>query len=96
LVAIVQTATLGAVIPDDPAIRSLIDAVGAEGLELLPAREQEFLRLRFGLEDGRISTREEVGQEYGLMPERVLQIESKALSRLRRLDATYLPREHPE
>ncbi len=54
-----------------------------EVLETLPPREARILRLRFGLEDGRTYTLEEVGQKFGLTRERIRQIESKALRRLR-------------
>jgi RNA polymerase primary sigma factor len=52
-------------------------------LESLPPREARILRLRFGLEDGRSYTLEEVGTKFGLTRERIRQIESKALRRLR-------------
>ena len=52
-------------------------------LETLPPREARILRLRFGLENGRNYTLEEVGQKFGLTRERIRQIESKALRRLR-------------
>jgi len=54
-----------------------------EVLETLPPREARILRLRFGLENGRSYTLEEVGQKFGLTRERIRQIESKALRRLR-------------
>lgn len=54
-----------------------------EVLETLPPREARILRLRFGLENGRAYTLEEVGQKFGLTRERIRQIESKALRRLR-------------
>jgi RNA polymerase primary sigma factor len=54
-----------------------------EVLETLPPRESRILRLRFGLEDGRYYTLEEVGAKFGLTRERIRQIESKALHRLR-------------
>jgi RNA polymerase primary sigma factor len=54
-----------------------------EVLETLPPREARILRLRFGLENGRTFTLEEVGQKFGLTRERIRQIESKALRRLR-------------
>jgi RNA polymerase primary sigma factor len=50
-----------------------------EVLETLPPREARILRLRFGLENGRAYTLEEVGQKFGLTRERIRQIESKAL-----------------
>ncbi|MEA4907382.1 MAG: sigma-70 family RNA polymerase sigma factor [Anaerolineaceae bacterium] len=52
-------------------------------LDTLPPREARILRLRFGLENGRSYTLEEVGQKFGLTRERIRQIESKALRRLR-------------
>ena len=52
-------------------------------LETLPPREARILRLRFGLENGHTYTLEEVGQKFGLTRERIRQIESKALRRLR-------------
>jgi RNA polymerase primary sigma factor len=52
-------------------------------LDTLPPREARILRLRFGLENGRTYTLEEVGQKFGLTRERIRQIESKALRRLR-------------
>jgi RNA polymerase primary sigma factor len=54
-----------------------------EVLESLPPRESHILRLRFGLENGRVHTLEEVGQKFGLTRERIRQIETKALRRLR-------------
>jgi RNA polymerase primary sigma factor len=54
-----------------------------EVLDTLPPREARILRLRFGLENGRTYTLEEVGQKFGLTRERIRQIEGKALRRLR-------------
>jgi RNA polymerase primary sigma factor len=54
-----------------------------EVLETLPPREARILRLRFGLENGHNYTLEEVGEKFGLTRERIRQIESKALRRLR-------------
>lgn len=54
-----------------------------EVLDTLPPREARILRLRFGLENGRTYTLEEVGEKFGLTRERIRQIESKALRRLR-------------
>ena len=53
--------------------------------ELSP-REQQVMRLRFGLDDGQIRTLEEVGREFGVTRERVRQIESKTLAKLGRPD----------
>jgi len=54
-----------------------------EVLETLTPREAEVLRLRFGLEDGKVRTLEEVGKEFDVTRERIRQIESKALRKLR-------------
>jgi RNA polymerase primary sigma factor len=69
--------------PADAASRQLlkeqIDAV----LSTLSPREQRVLQLRFGLEDGRSRTLEEVGKEFSVTRERIRQIEAKALRKLR-------------
>ena len=52
-------------------------------LDTLTPREEKVLRLRFGLDDGRSRTMEEVGQEFGVTRERIRQIEAKALRKLR-------------
>ena len=54
-----------------------------EVLDSLSPREARILRLRFGLENGRTYTLEEVGEKFGLTRERIRQIEGKALRRLR-------------
>lgn len=54
-----------------------------EVLDTLTSREEKVLRLRFGLEDGRTRTLEEVGQVFGVTRERIRQIEAKALRKLR-------------
>ena len=54
-----------------------------EALRRLPEREEQVLRLRFGLDDGRERTLEEVGREFNVTRERIRQIEAKALRRLR-------------
>jgi RNA polymerase primary sigma factor len=52
-------------------------------LDTLSDRERRVLQLRFGLEDGRSRTLEEVGREFGVTRERIRQIEAKALRKLR-------------
>ena len=52
-------------------------------LDSLDGREERVIRLRFGLDDGRPRTLEEVGHEFGLTRERIRQIEAKALRKLR-------------
>ncbi len=71
-------------VPADMAIQELlVEAVG-EVLEELSEREQEIVRLRFGLNaQGRARTLEEVGRELGVTRERIRQIESKTLAKLR-------------
>lgn len=58
-----------------------------EALNRLPPREAQILRLRYGLEDGRVYTLEEVGQTIGVTRERVRQLEAQALNRLRQSSA---------
>jgi RNA polymerase primary sigma factor len=86
----------GAVVPDDAAARSLLDVAVREALGHLSEREQDVVRLRFGLDDGKIRTLEEVGKEFGVTRERVRQIESKTLAKLRRPDAAHLLRDYLE
>ena len=62
---------------------SLLQHKVEEVLDTLPPREARILRLRYGLENGRSYTLEEVGQKFGLTRERIRQIEGKALRRLR-------------
>jgi len=69
--------------PVQSAYSKLLSEKVEEVLESLPPREARILRLRFGLENGRTYTLEEVGQKFGLTRERIRQIESKALRRLR-------------
>jgi len=69
--------------PADAATRMMLhDAVG-EVLGELSEREQEIVRLRFGLDGGRAKTLEEVGKEFGVTRERIRQIEAKTLAKLR-------------
>ncbi len=69
--------------PADAAARTmLVDAV-VEAMSELNERERQVVRLRFGLEDGQSRTLEEVGREFGVTRERIRQIESKTLAKLR-------------
>lgn len=72
-----------ALAPDEAASYILLKEQLEEVLETLTPREAKVLRLRFGLDDGRSRTLEEVGQEFGVTRERIRQIEAKALRKLR-------------
>jgi RNA polymerase primary sigma factor len=81
---------LGDFIPDDEAqapaeaaTYTLLKEQLLEVLDTLTPREQKVLRLRFGLDDGRARTLEEVGKEFDVTRERIRQIEAKALRKLR-------------
>lgn len=63
-------------------------------LDRLPPREAQILRLRYGLEDGRVYTLEEVGQTIGVTRERVRQLEAQALNRLRQSSAHIILRDY--
>lgn len=69
--------------PDDTAIEQLLSERMSDVLSSLSAREHRVLQLRFGLQDGRSYTLEEVGKKFGVTRERIRQIEAKALSKLR-------------
>src|SRR5205807_1284075 len=73
----------GAVVPADAATMALLKAAVQEALSELSEREQKVVRLRFGLDDGQMRTLEEVGREIGVTRERIRQIESKTLAKLR-------------
>jgi RNA polymerase primary sigma factor len=85
-----------AIVPDDAAARAMLDRALRAALGFLSEREQDIVRLRFGLDDGKIRTLEEVGKEFGVTRERVRQIESKTLAKLRRPDAAFLLRDYLE
>ena len=81
---------LGDFIPDDDApapaeaaSHTLLKEQLGDVLQTLTPREEKVLRLRFGLEDGRSRTLEEVGKEFNVTRERIRQIEAKALRKLR-------------
>ncbi len=69
--------------PDDAAAKKMLSAAVNEALDELSEREQEIVRMRFGLDDGQARTLEEVGKEFGVTRERVRQIEAKTLAKLR-------------
>ena len=69
--------------PSEAAARTLLKEQINEELQNLTEREQKVLRLRFGLDDGRARTLEEVGKEFQVTRERIRQIEAKAIRKLR-------------
>lgn len=69
--------------PQDAASHTLLKEQLSDVLSTLTSREEKVLRLRFGLEDGRSRTLEEVGKEFNVTRERIRQIEAKALRKLR-------------
>jgi RNA polymerase primary sigma factor len=70
--------------PEEAATYELLKEHINDVLSLLTPREQRILRMRFGLDDGRSHTLEETGQEFGVTRERIRQIESKALLKLKK------------
>ena len=85
-----QNSSLGDFIPDnnaqapaDAASHQLLKEQVGDVLDSISQRERRVLKLRFGLEDGRSRTLEEVGREFGVTRERIRQIEAKALRKLR-------------
>ena len=72
-----------AVVPADAASFSMLQEQLTQVLDGLAARERKVIELRFGLEDGHPRTLEEVGREFGVTRERIRQIESKTLAKLR-------------
>jgi len=73
----------GAIAPSDAAARAMLLEAVNQALAELSEREQKVVRLRFGLDDGQMRTLEEVGKEFGVTRERIRQIESKTLAKLR-------------
>ena len=69
--------------PAEVATRRMLTEAVEEALGELSPREQEVVRLRFGLVDGQARTLEEVGREFGVTRERIRQIEAKTLAKLR-------------
>jgi len=80
--------------PADEVATHLLQEQLTEALDRLPAREAQILRLRYGLEDGRVYTLEEVGQTIGVTRERVRQLEAQALNRLRQSSAHVILRDY--
>ncbi|MEF9998051.1 MAG: RNA polymerase sigma factor RpoD [Lachnospiraceae bacterium] len=70
-------------VPAEAAAATLLKEQLGEVLDTLTEREQKVLRLRFGMNDGRARTLEEVGKEFDVTRERIRQIEAKALRKLR-------------
>ena len=70
-------------VPAEAAAATLLKEQLDEVLNTLTDREQKVLRLRFGMNDGRARTLEEVGKEFDVTRERIRQIEAKALRKLR-------------
>lgn len=82
----IPSAELG---PDEQATYQLLREHVSEFLQYLSPREQKILRMRFGLDDGRTHTLEEVGEEFGVTRERIRQIEAKALQRLKKHEESH-------
>lgn len=72
-----------ALAPDDAALKTITNEDIDGALKTLTPREESVIRLRFGLQDGRCHTLEEVGTEFNVTRERIRQIEAKALRKLR-------------
>ena len=72
-----------AIAPADAASQRLLREQLTKVLDTLTKRERRVLQLRYGLEDGRARTLEEVGREFNVTRERIRQIETKALRKLR-------------
>lgn len=70
--------------PDESASTQLLKEQVQDILNVLTEREQKILKMRFGLDDGKSHTLEEVGQEFSVTRERIRQIEAKALAKLRK------------
>ncbi|POM24280.1 RNA polymerase principal sigma factor HrdB [Actinomadura rubteroloni] len=85
-----------AVVPIEAAAFILLQDQLRDILQTLSEREQRVIRLRFGLADGHPRTLEEVGREFGVTRERIRQIESKTLAKLRHPSRAQLLREYLE
>ena len=71
------------VTPDQAAAHRMMSEQINQALSTLTDREHQVLRMRFGLDDGRSQTLEEVGNQFGVTRERIRQIEAKALRKMR-------------
>src|ERR1700716_1522545 len=85
-----------ALAPSDAASHKLLKEQVESVLEGLTGRERRVLQLRFGLEDGRTRTLEEVGREFNVTRERIRQIEAKALRKLRHPSRSRKPKDYLE
>jgi RNA polymerase primary sigma factor len=74
---------LTADVPADMATKRMLTQAVEQALSELTEREQEIVRMRFGLDDGQARTLEDVGKEFGVTRERIRQIEAKTLAKLR-------------
>ncbi len=74
--------------PEEATIHAMMKGDLDTFLDSLAAREQKILKMRFGLEDGRTHTLEEVGKEFGVTRERIRQIEAKALQKLKKHESS--------
>ena len=82
--------------PEEYATNEMLKDEISEVLLTLTEREEKVIRLRFGLEDGKSRTLEEVGQMFGVTRERIRQIEAKALRKLRHPNRSKRLREYVE
>jgi RNA polymerase primary sigma factor len=80
--------------PSEEVASHLLHEQLQRALNRLPPREAQILKLRYGLEDGRVYTLEEVGQTIGVTRERVRQLEAQALNRLRQSSAHVILRDY--
>lgn len=80
--------------PSEEVATHLLHEQLQKALNRLPPREAQILKLRYGLEDGRVYTLEEVGQTIGVTRERVRQLEAQALNRLRQSSAHVILRDY--
>jgi RNA polymerase primary sigma factor len=80
--------------PAEEVANNLLHEQLKTALDRLPSREAQILRLRYGLEDGKVYTLEEVGQAIGVTRERVRQLEAQALNRLRQSSAHVILRDY--